>query len=254
VAEAAGATVSEVYHTEKFNPRLAQVIINGVVARESLRDDEPFVWWLHLDSDEFPEGPDGLTVRGYLATLDRSFRIVGADFLNHLPSAKPEYISGFHPLDFQPRYYDYRPTWEPICGVATHWKHPLQLFDRDAPFIRCEGGAHYAVGGLPGQRTEPDGGIVMHHFQYREEQRSRAKLLRVLDPTSSRALPARPLAGFNVRMRSLDAVYAGRWNEVETTGGITVGEDSIKDWQGGDGPPRWYSSAALSAARLAASS
>ena len=92
-AEAAGAVIAEVYHTKQFNPRLAQVLINGVVARESLRCGERYIWWLHLDSDEFPEGPDGLTVREYLATLDRRFRIVGAEFLNHLPSGKPEYLT-----------------------------------------------------------------------------------------------------------------------------------------------------------------
>ena len=56
-AEAAGAVISDVYHTKQFNPRLAQVLINGVVARESLRCGARYVWWLHLDSDEFPEGP-----------------------------------------------------------------------------------------------------------------------------------------------------------------------------------------------------
>ena len=35
------------------------------------------VWWLWLDADEFPHGPGGLTVREYLATLDRRYRIVG---------------------------------------------------------------------------------------------------------------------------------------------------------------------------------
>ena len=36
-AEAAGAVISDVYHTKQFNPRLAQVLIDGVVAHESLR-------------------------------------------------------------------------------------------------------------------------------------------------------------------------------------------------------------------------
>jgi hypothetical protein len=251
-AEAAGAEIDEVYHTNQFNPRLAQVLINGLVARESLHCGERYIWWLHLDSDEFPEGPEGLTVREYLATLDRRFRIVGAEFLNHLPSGKPEYLTGFHPLDFQPLYYAYRPQWTPICGIATHWKHPLQLFDADSPFIICEGGAHRAVGGLPGERSEPDRAIVVHHFQYREEDLSREKLRRVLDPGASRALPTRPLTGFNVRMRSLDAVYEQRWDEVETTGGLTIADGAIERWEGGGTPRRWYPPAELEAARRAA--
>ena len=63
--------ISEVYHTKQFNPRLAQVLINGVVARESLRCGEPYVWWLHLDSDEFPRAravtPSGSTWRPSIA-------------------------------------------------------------------------------------------------------------------------------------------------------------------------------------------
>lgn len=250
-AEAAGAHIAEVYHTKQFNPRLAQVLINGVVARESLQCGDRYIWWLHLDSDEFPEGPGGLTVREYLATLDRRFRIVGADFLNHLPGGKPEYIPGFHPLEFQPLYYAYRPQWTPICGSATHWKHPLQLFDAEAPFIRCEGGAHFAIGGLPGERAEPDRPIVVHHIQYREEHASRAKLQRVLDPEASRALPTRPLTGFNVRMRSLDAVYAQRWDQVETTGGLTIADGVIETWEGRETLLRWYSPADLEVARRA---
>jgi hypothetical protein len=251
-AEAAGAVISDVYHTKQFNPRLAQVLINGVVARESLRCGERYIWWLHLDSDEFPEGPSGHTVREYLATLDRRFRIVGAEFLNHLPSGKPEYLSGFHPLDFQPLYYSYRPQWTPICGQATHWKHPLQLFDAEAPFVRCEGGAHFAIGGLPGERTEPDRAITVHHIQYREEQVSREKLRRVLDPDASRALPTRPLTSFNVRMRSLDAVYQQRWDHVETTGGLTIADGAIETWEEPRERRRWYDPAELAAARRGA--
>ena len=253
-AEAAGAVIADVYHTKQFNPRLAQVLINGVVARESLRSGARYVWWLHLDSDEFPEGPDGVALGEYLATLDRRFRIVGADFLNHLPSGKPEYLSGFHPLEFQPLYFDYRPAWTPICGNATHWKHPLQLFDAEAPFIRCEGGAHYAIGGLPGERLEPERGVIVHHFQYRNEQASREKLQRVLDPATSRALPTRPLTGFNVRMRSLDAVYGQRWDEVETTGGQTIADGGVKTWDPAAELRRWYAPAELDAARAAADS
>ncbi len=248
----AGAVVAEVYHTENFNPRLAQVLINGVVARESLRCGDQHVWWLHLDSDEFPEGPAGATVRDYLGTLDRRFRIVGANFTNHLPEAKPAYVPGYHPVDFQPLYYDYRPTWMPVCGVATHWKHPLQLFDAQSPFVRCEGGAHFAVGGIDGERAEPEQSIVIRHFQYREERRTREKLARVLDPATDRALPTRPLAGFNVRLRSLDAVYGQRWDEVETTGAVRIDAAALKRWEPQGEAARWYSAEEVEAARRGA--
>ena len=140
-----------------------------MVARESLHCGERYIWWLHLDSDEFPEGPAGLTVKEYLATLDRRFRIVGADFLNHLPSGKPEYLTGFHPSSSNRSITPIARSGLRCAGIATHWKHPLQLYDADAPFIISEGGAHRAIGGLPGERSEPDRAVVVHHFQYRDE-------------------------------------------------------------------------------------
>lgn len=247
-AEAAGAMTSDVYHTEKFSPRLAQVLINGVVARESLASAAPHIWWLHLDSDEFPEGPDGSTLRDYLARLDRRFRIVGARVLNHLPDRKPEYVSGFHPLDFQPLHYDYRPDLRPVCGDPTHWKHPLQRFDRDASYIQSEGGAHHALGGTAAEKAEPEGGIVVHHFQYREEQYSRDKLAQALGSDSSRALRGDALQGHRVRLASLDAVYAQRWDEVETTSG-TVAAAGVKEWPHLDQVRRWYTPEDLENAR-----
>ena len=59
------------------------------------------------------------------------------------------------------------------------------------------------------------------------------------------------MTGFNVRMRSLDAVYDQRWDEVETTGGLTIADGAIERWEGGE-LRRWYSPAELEAARRAA--
>ena len=59
------------------------------------------------------------------------------------------------------------------------------------------------------------------------------------------------MTGFNVRMRSLDAVYGQRWDEVETTGGLTVADGGLETWDTGD-IRRWYAPAELEAARRAA--
>ena len=109
-AEEAGAIIAEVFDTPAFDGPLAQVLMNAVVARESLRSGADHVWWLYLDSDEFPEGPDGTSLIEYLATLDRRFRVVGSACFNHLPNEKPEYLAGFHPIDFQPLYFEFRPS------------------------------------------------------------------------------------------------------------------------------------------------
>ena len=53
-------------------------------------------------------------------------------------------------------------------------------------------------------------------------------------------------------MRSLDAVYEQRWDEVETTGGLTIADAAIETWEGRGELRRWYAPAELEAARQSA--
>jgi hypothetical protein len=211
-AEAAGATVAEIYQSEAFDGRLVQPLVNAVVARESLRSGSEHVWWMLLDSDEFPEGPDGLTVREYLAGLDKRFRIAGASFMNHVPDHKPEYVPGFHPLDFQPLYYPFEPLNHPPCPLG-HWKHPLQRFDRHGQFIASNDGSHLAFASE--RLIEPSVGIVIHHFQYRDEARTRARLQLIHETRRDELHSSAGWNSFERRRRSLEGVYSQRWDQVE---------------------------------------
>jgi hypothetical protein len=210
----AGAEVAEVYETEAFDGRLVQPFVNAVVARESLRSRADHVWWMLLDSDEFPEGPGGMSLREYLSGLDRRYRVVGASFKNHVPGSKPEYVEGFHPIDFQPLCYPFEPANHPPCELG-HWKHPLQRFDRHGQFVLSNDGAHTAFASE--RLVEPSVGIVTHHFQYRDEERTRAKLELVCGTSSPRAglHSSAGFSGFARRKRSLDAVYARRWADMD---------------------------------------
>jgi hypothetical protein len=246
-AREAGATIAEEFDTPAFDGPMAQTFMNAVVARESLRSGAEHVWWLYLDSDEFPEGPAGLSVREYLATLDRRFRVVGSTYFNHLPTSKPEFVPGFHPIDFQPACYEFEPSWTPICGQR-HWKHPLQRVDRDAHFIVSRAGSHWGI--CPDELIEPQGGVVTHHFQYRDEALTRAKLELTCGPGSRRTAlyGASAQDGFNRRRRSLDAVYAQAWDAVEVEAGRTLAT-SPAPWPDVAGVRRWYSTRDLEAAR-----
>jgi glycosyl transferase family 2 len=251
LAKAAGATIAEVYRSEAFDGPLAQALANAVVARESLRCGADHVWWLYLDSDEFPEGPTGLSVRDYLDTLDRRFRVVGSTHVNHLPSEKPEYLAGFHPIDFQPLCYTFVPSWTPACGLS-HWKHPLQRFDRRGPFVVSRAGAHWAF--CAEDLLEPSTGIVIHHFQYREEATTRSKLQLTCGPGPARTAlyGTDGVDGFSRRRRSLDAVYAQRWEAVETEVHRTLaGTGEPRPWPGVADVRRWYTPDELGSARSA---
>jgi hypothetical protein len=237
-AEAAGATIAEVYATEAFDGRLVQPLVNAVVARESLRSGAEHVWWMLLDSDEFPEGPSGMTVKEYLAGLDRRFRLVGATFLNHLPDGKPEYVPRFHPLDFQPLYYTFEPISNPPCPLG-HWKHPLQRFDRHGQFLLSNDGAHTAYASE--RLIEPSRGINVHHFQYRDEAFTRTKLELVERSERDGLHESAGWRSFARRRQSLDAVYTQRWDDVMTLPN-RQGESSRHPipWADHASTRRWY--------------
>jgi glycosyltransferase involved in cell wall biosynthesis len=248
-AESAGATAVEVHESEFFDGRLSQALMNAVVARQSLQSGAEHVWWLYLDSDEFPEGPDGMTIREYLATLDRRFRVVGAKYVNHLPHAKPEYLPGYHPIDFQPLCYEFAPARWPPCQLG-HWKHPLQRFDRRGHFILANDGAHSAF--CLGPLVEPVEGIVTHHFQFREEERTRSKIDLSCGPGSKRTTLHESMGfdGFVRRRKSLDAVYSGRWAGVETLPNMDpTAVTSPKPWPNLATTRRWYPIDEVEAAR-----
>lgn len=239
-ATAAGAFVAEIFDSEVFDGRLVQQLMNAVVAREALRCGAEHVWWLLLDSDEFPEGPDGKTVRDYLGTLDRRFRVVGAEYLNHLPNGKPEYVPGFHPIDFQPLCYRFAPANNPPCALG-HWKHPLQRFDRHGHFVSSNDGSHTAYCADP--LAEPDKGILTHHFQYRDEELTRAKLEMVCGAGSRRAVlhESAGFKGFVRRQRSLDAVYSRRWADMHLAPNAhSPSERDPKPWPNLPRLRRWY--------------
>ena len=215
-AQAAGAIVARSFPSESYDETLRLDLMNEVVAEVSAAADAEHVWWLWLDADEFHHGPRGTTLREYLGRLDRRFRIVGARVFNHFPHGKPEYVSGFHPLDFQPLCQEFRVAH---CADG-HWKHPLQRFDRSGPPIVSAIGFHKAEC-LAHPLFEPSTPIFMHHFQYRDEVRTRYRLQQLCLPDAEgRARIALTDArwggsGISKRFRTLSAVYGQRWNEVE---------------------------------------
>ena len=214
-ALAAGATLAESFATDRYEERVRILLMNDAVARLSLSSGAQSVWWLWLDADEFPEGPDGLTIAEYLHTLDRRFRIVGSTYYNHFPSATPSYIPGFHPIDFQPLGEMFVPD-EPRYCDQPHWKHPLQRFDREERFLVSGPGFHTGtIDALAGRTreplAEPVGGIVTHHVQYRQEPATRARLELLCGSDRTVVDHAIGNTQMQKRLRNLDAIYAQNW-------------------------------------------
>ena len=248
-AVAAGATLAESFATPEYQERIRILLMNGVVARISLSSGAPHAWWLWLDADEFPEGPQGLTIGEYLRTLDRSYRLVGSTYYNHFPGDRPAYIPGFHPLEFQPLCERFWPERARHCRQP-HWKHPLQRFDRDGAFLLALGGFHSASLRTGEELVEPVGGIVTHHFQYREEAFTRARLERLCGTTRNDHNEAIGNTDMQKRFASLDAVYAHRWQDVDSLRQKTeVPGVHPEPWTDDRSIRRWYSADDLQAAR-----
>jgi hypothetical protein len=219
-ATAAGAELARSYTTAHHDEYLRIRLMNEAVERISTAETTDHIWWLWLDADLFPHGPRGLTIREYLATLDRSFRIVGARFFNHYPSTEPYYVPGYHPLDFQPlcEELSFRTCW--------HWHrtHPLRRFDRHRPRIWSDVGllrAHSDDQPL----FEPSEAIFDHHFPFREKEatsRRMQALFASAEGAKSRVdADDRDRGHMTMRARSLEAVYAQDWANVpiELVGG-----------------------------------
>ena len=246
----AGAILAETFDTAVYDERVRILLMNGVVARQSLACGAAHVWWLWIDADEFPEGPDGMTIAEYLATLDRRFRVVGSTYYNHFPSEPPYYLGGFHPLDFQPLCERYVPLRQRFCDL-THWKHPLQRFDRAGPFLLANDGFHTASLRTRDPVIEPDVGIVTHHVQYREEAATRARMAVLCGPGGGRNDFNDSLNHRTIKRRfdSLDAVYAGRWDRVNNL----RGDEPLlgvhpEPWPDVGSARRWYGPDELAAA------
>ncbi len=217
--------------------------MQAVVDEVSAAADADHVWWLWLDADEFYHGPRGLTLRGYLATLDRRFRVVGGRFFQHYPSGEPAYVEGRHPLDFQPLCFE---TPLPNCELG-HARHSLQRWDRDRPRIVSHDGFHTVTcADILAEPTEP---VIFHHFPFRDELSTRGRLDALGGAragTSRLAYQADAGYHMRLRLRSLDAVYRQRWEEVSFYPPLTSGYvPEIRKWEEWVEPrdadvDRWY--------------
>jgi hypothetical protein len=249
-AVAAGAMLAESYRTTIYEERIRILLMNAVVARVSLASELPHVWWLWLDADEFPEGPRGLTIAEYLRTLDRRFRIVGSTYYNHFPTTVPGYVPGFHPIDFQPMYGEFVPD-EPRYCDQPHWKHPLQRFDAAGPFLRTLEGFHSASVVRDVLLVEPEGGLLTHHFQYREEAATKARM-ELLCGGVDRNAHNEVIGNSSIKKRfeNLDAVYAGAWDKVDSLRShVPQLGVQLRRWPDTAAARRWYQPADLDAVR-----
>lgn len=210
IALAEGAVLARSFTTERYDEPLRLRHMNDVVSEVSESEAEQHIWWAFLDADEFPHGPWGMTLQGYLETLDEQFRVVGTRFFDHYPSGDPTYVTGRHPLDFQPLCEELA---YPMCP-SNHRKHSLQRYDKGRASIECGRGFHIAH--CAEQLYEPSQPAFLHHFPFRDRDSTRRRLeaLWTKDPNGvARALESHD-THMLARFRSLDAAYSQDWASI----------------------------------------
>jgi hypothetical protein len=242
-AESAGAELADVFVTPIHDEGARADRVNAITSEATVASGEPHVWWLFLDADELPHGPRGRTIRQHLEGLDRSIRVVGTRTFNHFPDRAPANVPGRHPADHQPLCQERTGR---VC-LAGHWKHPLLRIDVEGPAVPMDLGWHRA--GSPRGRRIPEAAdpIITHHFNFRNEADTRARMDLLRGETGQHASRiATNQEAMGRRHEQLDAVYARDWGAMDTTDHFDPGiEIDPRAWDqiAPDGRPdfaRWY--------------
>ncbi len=223
IAEAAGAVLSVSYRTEVYDEALRMSLMGSVMDHVSRTRGLSRAWWLFTDADEFTYAPNHEPIADWLERVPSDSRVVGAFVLNHYPDPEVPTPVGSHPLEFQPVAEDFT---QGMC-TAGHRKHPLVRWDTDGPPLRIGHGFHKIHG--PGLR-EPTWELIQHHFPFRNPTATSERLERLLSQGGRAAAAGEASRHMQVRRASLQAVYEGRYADVE---GFLSGERGVpvQDWR-----------------------
>jgi hypothetical protein len=188
------------------------------------------VWWVIADADEFPRGPSGLSIRDLVERLPEWVDVVGSRVLEHYPSGRETYCPRSHPLRCYPlaRWYN-----NPYCQVG-HWKHQLLRVRWPEELLPLPG-HHTAVAEDGRPLREFGDSLLMHHFPFRDRERTEMKLRRAGAPGGRYAGSPDSwlMPRLNQRLAMLENLYTGRFDLIpnsfpgEPLMGITV-----SDWRG----------------------
>lgn len=224
----AGADVILVESDGTYSERVRSSRVQTVIADETTRAGED-VWWLIVDGDEFPRGPDGRTVRELIEDAPDWVDVVGSRVLDHLPPLEGGYIQRQPPLPLFPlaRWYH-----NPYCPRG-HWKHPLIRVRTSGDITPMPG--HHTVRTADRRRAREFGPTLLtHHFPLRDRDRTEAKLRRAARPGSRYAASPDSFTRWRVQQRlaAMDDLYAGRYDRVPSgyPGGARRGIRAV-DWR-----------------------
>jgi hypothetical protein len=227
-ARAAGASVARCASDGTYREAERGRRIQDLV-REQTRLAGGEAWWVIVDADEFPRGPDGTTIRDLVGRLPGSIDIVGSRVLDHLPSDPDACRPRTHPARSQPLAQWYR---SPYCPHG-HWKHGL-IRVRDSDDVLPLAGHHVAAARDGRRLREAEESLLMHHVPLRNRDRTTQRLSRAWAPDGRYRRSPDPFTRWRLAQRlvALDLVYAGRYEVVPS---CYAGEPRLgvvlRDWR-----------------------
>ena len=256
-AEAAGAEIASVYHTDFNDMDRRQAEIRGVINTVSPEVAADHVWWLVSDADEFVHAPSGLRIVDDLSRLDRRFRVVVLACSSTSRRVSPRTsLAAIHS------------TINP-CARNCRW--PGAAFVTGSIlFSAGTGPVREVVPGCgmhrvqsPVRMREPREGAFMHHFQYRNRPDTSERLRRLCEAQEDGVVRSaladmlqRQASGARRRWATLDYVYSQDWAHMQrrTPRGYRPGVDP-KPWTFLVPPAdariaRWYSTSLSESSQL----
>lgn len=233
-----GAEIAGVYETQYYDDdyrgKLQNEFVKKVTEEERHRDH----WWMHLDSDEFPIGPDGGTVRDFLGTLSKSVNVIGSNFLELYPQHSEEYKVGMHPAACMSKAV-WRRGGPDRYGACGHWKHFLTRQRCGLWKMGMTRGNHTVginVNKITSRPIEPFITLPTFHCPFRREEDTRHRL-EMLCTTNRNYLDDHVTRdqGAIKRWNTLDMVYSQQWDKVEWSHTQIFGRDvtgvALYDWR-----------------------
>jgi hypothetical protein len=169
-AKAAGAVLIQDTSEGTFEERRRTRRITEFMNERTMSAGRP-VWWIVVDADEFPRGPDGTTIRELVRTLPPWVDTIGSRVLEHYPSRDSAPRRRHHPLD---ELRMARRHTIAFCPEA-HWKHQMVLLRKPGE-LEFTAGRH-TIASAPARKPiiESASSLLMHHFPLRGRERTEAK-------------------------------------------------------------------------------
>jgi hypothetical protein len=229
----AGAEVAEIYHTDYYDDDLRIRKQNEFVQRIVESEKHRELWFLSLDSDEFPTGYASDTIQQTLGRIPGDIRTIGSSAIDLYPLKDQIHTIGQHPASCYT--HGINRIARCYCELS-HWKHvALRYFN--GVFDIAQGRGNHRPAHIRPNRTiyeAPSWNLPIFHVPIRNEVNARARLTALCSKTNKqghhRSIGDDLVIGGQgaiKRFHSLDMIYQQQWDKVELPHSQMYGRDIV---------------------------